>query len=748
MQKEEETKLSKNNLFGNVASNIINKINFLSSNILDLKNNYSSVKNSDINFDTELYSKEKLLNKQETYFEKLFEVYSRSVAILNCEKEFFQMMEILQKSMKTYFEECKEKKEEMIIEMNKILENTKNIEKELKKNVFNDEYEENNYNEFIHETEQNKKKKQQQIEAEEREAKRIEEERIQEMIEEEKIIKECEEKEKNRLKKIEEEEKEKVEKENVKKVEAHKNNISEIVTTDMLSEKEIEMLEEKIGKKVNGIIFDSTKDKWSLNENTFPLKMKNKSNFLIIIETTEGKRFGCYINSLVNSLGQYIPDENAFIFNFENNSLKTYLIINDKHAIKINDEQTSENNVLFSIGNGDIIVNKFEKKENSCCTQTSFYYETTENVLLGEKQETFDIKKFLVIQMEMTLKEQKDCILSDKIFVSEKEVQIIENWCDMTLNDVIFDSNYDDWKIGTSVFHEKLFGKENIIIIIEEEKGNVFGVFLNTIINDIRIVDEDELFYGRTIADMNAFTFSLRSNGRIPQPEKYPMREEYMEWAFQLFDENFPVLCNIGGGNDIAIMRDGMKLTGTTVQSSFDYLGKQDVFVGKSGENNPFNVKQIQVWQMVMTEEQKMKKEEKEKNVFEEELKKLKDESENIKKRMTEEINQIELLTEMKYDRVVFDTEFCDWEIHTTQFIKHIFGREKLVFLIEDTNGNMFGGFINTVLNEMCWSEKAKFKGNNIKSANSFVFSLKSKGEFVQPEKFMIKSGIEIAFLF
>ena len=93
-----------------------------------------------------------------------------------------------------------------------------------------------------------------------------------------------------------------------------------------------------------------------------------------------------------------------------------------------------------------------------------------------------------------------------------------------------------------------------------------------------------------------------------------------------------------------------MKLTGITIQHSFDYNGKQDVYIGKSGEDNPFNVKQIQVWQMVMTEEQKMKKEEKEKIIFEEELKKLKEESENIKGRLTEEINQIELLSKMKYD--------------------------------------------------------------------------------------------------
>ena len=65
MQKEEEIKLSKNNLFGNITSNIINKINFLSSNILDLMDSYSSLKNSDINFDAELYSKEKLLTSKQ-----------------------------------------------------------------------------------------------------------------------------------------------------------------------------------------------------------------------------------------------------------------------------------------------------------------------------------------------------------------------------------------------------------------------------------------------------------------------------------------------------------------------------------------------------------------------------------------------------------------------------------------------------------------------------------------------------------
>jgi hypothetical protein len=85
---------------------------------------------------------------------------------------------------------------------------------------------------------------------------------------------------------------------------------------DMLNEKEIQLLEKRIERNCENIIFDSEKDKWSMKNFEFWEKIKNKSHFSILIETTEGQKFGCYIESQVNDIGKNIYDSNAFIFNF------------------------------------------------------------------------------------------------------------------------------------------------------------------------------------------------------------------------------------------------------------------------------------------------------------------------------------------------------------------------------------------------------------------------------------------------
>ena len=46
-------------------------------------------------------------------------------------------------------------------------------------------------------------------------------------------------------------------------------------------------------------------------------KIRNKSHLVFIIETTEGKKFGCYISNTITEEGKYINDPNAFIFTFK-----------------------------------------------------------------------------------------------------------------------------------------------------------------------------------------------------------------------------------------------------------------------------------------------------------------------------------------------------------------------------------------------------------------------------------------------
>ena len=69
--------------------------------------------------------------------------------------------------------------------------------------------------------------------------------------------------------------------------------------------------------------------------------------------------------------------------------------------------------------------------------------------------------------------------------------------------------------------------------------------------------------------------------------------------------------------------------------------------------------------------------------------------------------------------------------------------KSKLVFIIEDEEGNIFGEFIKNKINRIWWYDDDKWKGQQIGDKNAFVFSLKSNGRFEQPKKFMIKSQQE-----
>jgi hypothetical protein len=90
-------------------------------------------------------------------------------------------------------------------------------------------------------------------------------------------------------------------------------------------------------------------------------------------------------------------------------------------------------------------------------------------------------------------------------------------------------------------------------------------------------------------------------------------------------------------------------------------------------------------------------------------------------------ISQIEEMTQMNYDSVIFDTDVCDWNRHTSTFSKRIFNKEKLVFIIEDTIGNIFGGFIHSKISNYTYEENGEWKGSKIDDSRTFLFSLVSK---------------------
>ena len=55
----------------------------------------------------------------------------------------------------------------------------------------------------------------------------------------------------------------------------------------------------------------------------------------------------------------------------------------------------------------------------------------------------------------------------------------MESLSQMKVEEIIFDSQIDDWKQYTSEFEEKIFGQSKISIMICDTNGNIFGVYIN-----------------------------------------------------------------------------------------------------------------------------------------------------------------------------------------------------------------------------------------------------------------------------
>ena len=77
--------------------------------------------------------------------------------------------------------------------------------------------------------------------------------------------------------------------------------------------------------------------------------------------------------------------------------------------------------------------------------------------------------------------------------------------------------------------------------------------------------------------------------------------------------------------------------------------------------------------------------------------------------------------------------------MYTSEFDSIIYGKEKLIFIIEDRENNVFGGYINAKIDKYLYYENNEWKGSKISDPNSFIFSLKNNGR----SKEMIKIDIK-----
>ncbi|BFU24451.1 trichohyalin, putative [Entamoeba histolytica] len=148
----------------------------------------------------------------------------------------------------------------------------------------------------------------------------------------------------------------------------------------------------------------------------------------------------------------------------------------------------------------------------------------------------------------------------EEVFINQ-----IEEWTEKRINNILFDSDKDNWNIDTSVFDQRIINKEHIIIIIEDEDGNKFGGYVNSKVDYF-------------ISDSQSFVFSLESNGRMKGMKKFDIKQP--QYAFCLFNQTVNCLFAFGG-NDIFVYKENDKTLSYCNQRSFEYKGISNALCGK-----------------------------------------------------------------------------------------------------------------------------------------------------------------------
>ena len=102
----------------------------------------------------------------------------------------------------------------------------------------------------------------------------------------------------------------------------------------------------------------------------------------------------------------------------------------------------------------------------------------------------------------------------------------LEEWTELKCCDLLFDSEIDNWLKYYSVLNERIIGKKQLVFVIENENGEIFGYYLNT-----EIIEE----YKNHETDLNSFHFNLQSNGRLEKPMKFEIKD--FTKGYILFDK-------------------------------------------------------------------------------------------------------------------------------------------------------------------------------------------------------------------
>ena len=95
-----------------------------------------------------------------------------------------------------------------------------------------------------------------------------------------------------------------------------------------------------------------------------------------------------------------------------------------------------------------------------------------------------------------------------------------------------------------------------------------------------------------------------------------------------------------------------------------------------------------------------------------------------------EEIEAIRHWTGKNLNSLIFNSTSDDWKVNSSVFDRKVLGRRNLLFIIDDYDGNRFGGYVTSQINSM-WISNARLKvnatGSRTYDGGAFVFTLRRR---------------------
>ena len=176
-------------------------------------------------------------------------------------------------------------------------------------------------------------------------------------------------------------------------------------------------------------------------------------------------------------------------------------------------------------------------------------------------------------EIPYVLEKEKKCI---NFNLTPNEMKQLEQWTELKCTEIVFDSNVDKWSENDSDFDTKIMNQKQLVFLIEDKDGEKFGYYLNT-----EVIEDYYWEYGDQPikTDKKSFEFNLESNGRLPHPMKFEIKD-LQKGGYYLYEKSENHFISLG---NIYLYKENNKNSSCCYQfeHEFDYHGIENALCGK-----------------------------------------------------------------------------------------------------------------------------------------------------------------------